>query len=766
MHTPSWTRRVVATAATTALVAGTVGLAAATSAGAATPTALTSTDTTYLSDTLGLPAQTVVETVTYDRFQWLLQQPGQYAFVIGSAYTPGFAEKVVKADLAAKAAGASHLYWFDPNLTGVEGVRNLDTRNPSGINLNASSQAIFGKVWTNVLGQYLGNGYQATPSSNRTTVTVAADDSVVNDTVDPVWDYRSTETPAVTSTDAILFVYDKDHTSGGAADKVVDWVNLSTTDTASVQAAVGDVLASVGGSALDGRSQFDWWKSAANFKHNLSYADDARYGGDILEDADNAAGWRVQQVTYPELVHLLNKNGANDNFVLLFGGTWCHNTRAVLKQVNKEAQDHGVNVVYNFDLVLDGGTVNGSNGGSNPIHVRDNAGANVRPSYVYGDIVSTYFPNVVTQYNPATSGVTYYPGGDLNAATQTVRKGQVPFLLHYQRGTGATPSASAVQRQWIQDQGAGTYREYMSEWWFTHPSAQLGLNFDISDESALTSQQQSQLANARANADFGAEAVAQLTAFFGALPGATPVAPAAATVVGSLTQAPTTSATGSYSVVAVGATGLSTPTGDVTVTFTLGSASYALAGTLSAGVAQVTVPALSAGTWNIAVSYAGDPVYGPASTTSTLTVTAPPSNTGGNTGGTSGSGNGGSGGTTTPTPTGGATPATNGGTAGGTAADAGSAPADGTGQDATAENGTLENGAIDDDAAPDDAVQVTATEDGGEGGYGTGAEQTAAGANPEVEGISTSILVLAGLVGLSLIAYVTTQLITKGRRTA
>ena len=610
MHTPTWLRRAATASAALTLAVGTVGIGVATTASAAPNlTALTSTDTTYLSDTLGLPTDTVVETVTYDRFQWLLQQPGQYVFVIGSAYSPGFADKVVSADRAAKNAGASRIYWFDPNLTGVEGPRNLDTRNPAGINLNADSQDAFAKVWTNVLGQYLGNGYKSTPDSRRTAVTVTADDSVINDAVDPVWDYRSTETPAVSSTDSILFVYDKDHTSAGEADKIVDWVNLTATNAAAVDSEVTAALASVGGAAIDSRSQFDWWESAANFKHDLAYPDDARYGGDILEDADNADGWRIQQVTYPELVHLLNKNGANDNFVLLFGGTWCHNTRAVLKQVNHEAQTHGVQTVYNFDLVLDGGTVNGSNSGSNPIHVRDHARTDTRPSYVYGDIVSTYFPNVVTEYDPASSGVSYYPGGDLNAATQTVRKGQVPFLLHYKHGTGATPSATAVQRQWIRDEGNGAYREYMSEWWFTNPSARLGLNFDISDESVLTSQQLDQLASARSKADFGAEAVRELGVFFSALPGVTAANPAidAATVpFGSPADVTVT----------VPDTGGHAPSG--TVTLTIDGVSYAAA--ISGNSLTFHLAGLSIGTHSYTVDYTGDPAIQDFSRSGTITV--------------------------------------------------------------------------------------------------------------------------------------------------
>ena len=217
-------RRVAATSAVLAVAVSPLVAVAA----QATPsrTAATSVDTTYLADTLGLPSNTIVETVTYDRFQWLLQQSGQFAFVIGSASDAGFTAKVVAADAAAKAAGATKLYWFDPNLSGLTGIRNLDTRNPGGINIAAASQTVYGNTWKNVLGQYLGNGIKSV-SSSSSSVTVSRDDTVVNDSVDPLWDYRTTATPAVSTTDDVFFVYDKDHTSASVADKIVGWDNLS-----------------------------------------------------------------------------------------------------------------------------------------------------------------------------------------------------------------------------------------------------------------------------------------------------------------------------------------------------------------------------------------------------------------------------------------------------------------------------------------------------------------------------------------------------------
>jgi len=619
MHAHTLRRRVVAASA--GLAVAVTPLVVATTAGAVpSRAAATAVDTTYLADTLGLPANTIVETVTYDRFQWLLQQPGQFAFVIGSASDAGFPAKVQAADLAAKAAGATKLYWFDPNLTGYTGIRNLDTRNPSGINLAAASQTIYGNVWKNVLGQYLGNGISSVPNAGQTTATISANDAIINDSVDPVWDYRTTATPAVTTTDDVFFIYDKDRKVADVNDKVVDWVNLTTTSDATAEIAAA-FTAVGGGAVIDQLGQFEWWESSANRKHDLAYADDARYGGDILEDSDAADGWRVQQVTYPELLHLLAiKDDANKNFVLLFGGTWCHNTRAVVKQINAEAQDNGVQTVYNFDLVLDGGTVNGTNGGGNPIHVRDNANSgstfNFRPSYVYGDVVRANFRNLITEYDPHSgSRVSYYPGGDLTAFPDVVRKLQVPFLINYQRGTGTNPSATAVKRQWIQQNtdastGLPSFREYMSEWWYTEPSAQIGLNFSIADESVLTDPQKSQLSQARAQVAFGQEAVAKLSTFFGGLPGAvvsTRTVTAPDVVYGSDANV-TVAIENAYGRV---------PAGNATLTIDGSTHTVAVA----QNAAAFTVEGLAAGSYPFTVSYAGDSQVVAFTESGTLNVT-------------------------------------------------------------------------------------------------------------------------------------------------
>ena len=563
------TKRAAATVASFALAVSAlaVGSVPANATVAPTRTASAATDSTYLQDTLTLPTNTVVEAVTYDRFQWLLKQSGQFAFLIGSKNDTNFPANAVKVDTAARAAGIQKVYWFDPNLSGQTGVKSLDIRNTASINLHANSQTIFNKIWKNVLGQYLGNGFAVThPAVSGSTtawsaynqVNIAADDNVVNDSVDPLFDYRSAATPAValTSTDDLFFTYDKDHAASGSADKILSWVNLST-DSAVDTSVAAAITAAGAGADFDALGQFAWWKDSANAKHKANYpsvastpteADRiARYGDQILTDADDDNGWVIKQITYPELLHLLAiQDRADRNFVILFGGTWCHNTRAVLKHVNDNAIANGVTTVYNFDLVLDGGTVNGTNGGANPIHVRSTANGgtpaafNFRPSWVYGDVARGNFANLVTEYDAHNgSGVSYYPGGDLTAFPQVVRKLQVPFLINYQRGTAVSASSTAIKRQWIQrnvdaSTGLATYREYMSEQWFTTPSAQLGQDFVLptndAEKAALSDANKTKLISALADKAFGLEAVAALKTFFDGLPGYAPTRSLAAPV--------------------------------------------------------------------------------------------------------------------------------------------------------------------------------------------------------------------------------------------
>jgi hypothetical protein len=466
------------------------------------------TGATFLQHALGLPTtdtDPAIESVTYDHFQWLLQQSGNFAFLIGDPATDAtFAARAQDVEAAAKTAGVKKVYWFDPNLSGSAkvGTRTepaLDIRNSAGISLPKVSQDKYGSAWLNIVGQYLGNGYTATVNSlNSESATVTATPSAnVNDAGstagnstkvgDPnggaLYDY-STATPA-NVLHSFFFIYNEDATAGAAKAKIVSWVDL--TAKASSDAAKADVttaIGKVGAANLAQLEQFAWWKDEINAKQIAQANTPARGNGvPVLTDADNAAakgGWRINQVTYPELVDLL-KNNTDENAVILFGGTWCPNTRPVIGAVNKYAQENDV-PVFNFDTVLDGGLAGGSTTGAvNPLQVRNtvNNGSttvNANPTSLYGDLVSQYLTNIKTQYKLGTSSVvSYYPGGDTTGTSTTINKLQVPFVIGYRGKAGAVPNGG-VTRQWIIDNGADTYTEYMSQWWFTNPQPnQLGL---------------------------------------------------------------------------------------------------------------------------------------------------------------------------------------------------------------------------------------------------------------------------------------------------
>lgn len=456
-----------AIALTGASVAGTTALAAPASAApivhAGDGTSIDTVD--YPADTYGL-ADSVIETVTFERFEWLLNQEGRFAFLIGGAEDARTTETIASIDAAAKAAGAQKVYTFDPDLTG------------GGVDIRTTTNADAAALWTRLVGSYLG---------------------------------KDTQTPFDGSDDPYFFVYDKSHTEGGVEDRIVSALTApvaagSLADPTARTAYQAEVAAVIGdGSQLDALSQFAFYDDVVDAKHVAQVPAGDAYGPSTIIDESDAE-WRIQNVTYPELVDLLGRDG---DYVLFFGGTWCHNTRAVLKEVNRQAVANGVEKVYFFDLRLDGAS-------GNNLHIRDTKSAFAN---FYGDLVSEYLPNLKTQYQPnpdpklAYQQVDYYPGGDTAQPIATAKKLQVPFILEYDRGNTVDGQPAPVARQWIHDNGDGTFKEYMTEWWY--------VNHNPGNYAANPNPEKQAAAYA-----FADEAIAQLAVFFDGVGGdAGPVDP-------------------------------------------------------------------------------------------------------------------------------------------------------------------------------------------------------------------------------------------------
>jgi Bacterial Ig-like domain (group 3) len=324
-----------------------------------------------------------------------------------------------------------------------------------------------------------------------------------------LYDYSSGSAPA-TVDKSFFLTYNKADTvtvSGTPEpEKITNWIDLDTESSSSnletdVTTAlnVAKTNTAGGASGLSAPTQFDWWESEATAKANeiangttalaTSLPANGQNGDTpLLTSADDQAsdgGFRVEQIPYPELVDLLKSGATSSNAVILFGGTWCPNTRPVLPFINKYAQQNDV-TVFNFDTVLDGGTTGGGTTSStDPLQSRNSASAtsgstvSANPTFLYGDLVSKYLSNIQTQYNPTVGdgSVTYYPGGNGSSTTlTTVNKLQVPFLIGYQQASSLNSDASStggVTRQWINEQtdssGLPYYIEYMSDWPYTDP---------------------------------------------------------------------------------------------------------------------------------------------------------------------------------------------------------------------------------------------------------------------------------------------------------
>ncbi len=142
----------------------------------------------------------------------------------------------------------------------------------------------------------------------------------------------------------------------------------------------------------------------------------------VFDNKDNIV---YESISWEELVYLLESDG---NHLILFGGSWCHNTRAAAGYINDYANQYGIKTIYNFDFRLDSET--------RDTHVRETNGSTAKGSeynYLYGELVTKYLPNLtdwVEYKEDSKSALTYTNSEGVDV---TVAKAQVPFLFLYNK---------------------------------------------------------------------------------------------------------------------------------------------------------------------------------------------------------------------------------------------------------------------------------------------------------------------------------------------
>jgi len=437
----------IAAGAVAAAVAASALIATAPAAAAPAPDAPTSGDVDYFADRVeGLREGSVFETATVERFQFLLASGKRLAVVIGGPGDGRFDAVAATIDEAAVAAGIETVIAFDPRIDGED------------VDIRTDPNADYAKLWDGIVANSLNQDPQ------------------------PLFDTGSNP-----DSDPLLFVYDGDRLTDGGADRIVGALPAPDGQEAGFRDAVDELFEGAADEAFGTSSQFDFLGGEFNRKHIDDYADASLYGGAIFEEAERA-DFALQSVTYPELINLLEDD---EEHVILFGGTWCHNTRAVVKDVNRAAVEAGVENVYVFDLRLDGRS-------SGALHIRDSASPY---AHLYGDLVAEHLPGLRAQYTAANPlAISYYPDGDRAAALEKAPRLQVPYLIEHDAS-----DEQPIQQDWIRDNADGTFTEYMTEWWWVEGLP--GRNSRNLAADAWAAQQRQQW-------DFADEAVAKIDRFF------------------------------------------------------------------------------------------------------------------------------------------------------------------------------------------------------------------------------------------------------------
>ncbi len=410
----------------------------------------TSTTGNYITDSyVGITKDNVFENVTQERLKDILSSQGNY-YILFAGPEHQSSQKVVNAiNEQAKNDGITKIYHFDPYIDGYQ----LDITDEKSIYKAGRGKSIY-ELWTSIK-ELLPDNKVIDDYNGEDTLLIAFSNDRKNPQIKASYELKEADE------------FDED-----SAKKEIAKVFRAGNETNNV------VLA-------DERSDFEFFKriyngSATYINYNNGEETSNKTGREteIFTDADKE-GFRLHQITFPELLDILNSDGDN---VILFGASWCHNTQAIIESVAKRANKAG-KTVYVYDTTL-GNQLNFGLGEDIDKVLSESSVFNSRNSvntengynnisYVYGEVVK-YFGNFITENNSKkNNSIAYYPNGDLNGeltsilpwdgdgtVTTNAERLQMPFLVSYNKN-----EANPITKQWIHKNEAndGTYTEYMLE---------------------------------------------------------------------------------------------------------------------------------------------------------------------------------------------------------------------------------------------------------------------------------------------------------------
>ncbi|KUP21220.1 S-layer homology domain-containing protein [Paenibacillus sp. DMB5] len=369
----------------------------------------------------------VFKTATYEDIVHLFESEGNYAVLVGGAWSEQTQAEIGFINEAAKAYGVSTVYNFDTRLDG-ESLNIADSSNK------------FAYKYVDLVNKYLKNLNlydKNDPQHNVSYVNKAGETVSVNKIESP-----------------FLFIYNKNNVdANGNRAPIVAYLNEGNswsdfqTGGSLDQAKVNAYKARVG-KVFGAASTYNVIDESAYIKaaFNLNYEGENEGKPTIFTAADGDLVF--EHVTYHQLKQILASEG---NYAILLGGSWCPNTQAIIKYINEYAKKHNIDKIYFFDTKLDAGVTvaesgnnSGTKGSANPHNNNELQIRTTNHAYakLYVDLVKTYLTNIKTENNTAAkpSVISYV---DANGNTVTGDRLQVPFLFTYNKDNKNADGSSA-----------------------------------------------------------------------------------------------------------------------------------------------------------------------------------------------------------------------------------------------------------------------------------------------------------------------------------
>ena len=410
-------------------------------------------DYNYLNDEIS-----VFQSITWEQAVYLFQQEGNYLVLFGGSWCPNTTAVIDYINEAAKNAGVDTIYNLDFRLDGTTGDSHIRETNGS-----EKSGAAYNYLYGELVTRYLTN------LNDWVEYTVDSESALT---------YTNSEGKDITVSKAqvpFLFLYNKDNTVNNAGDTIEgekypivygfekmlyrdangEKALFTDRETQNETTRVTDYTEQLNNAIFDhiGTSSDKYALSTFTDADYIRLAYNEKSDRNIFKNGDRI---NIQTVTYKQLEWLLGQDG---NYLILFGGSWCGNTQAVIDIINDYAVENDL-IVYNFDTKLDGGYAKKNWGYSEEVHIRDSN--NVFAKW-YVDLVNEHLDNIETEYTIESGNYIYYLADPADENTKVIaNKLQVPYLFAYNKDIvdangHDTPILGHAEKMYVLDESSEDY---------------------------------------------------------------------------------------------------------------------------------------------------------------------------------------------------------------------------------------------------------------------------------------------------------------------